>query len=220
MSGNPIWILQQKLKNVAKKLSRWSREEIGDINDQVEMWEARMQYLEDQDVIHRSENNRQEVNKGHAEYIYWLSRQESLLKQKAKLKWYEEGDTNSKYFHSVIRDRRRRLGITTIKNNRGNWITCNEKIAKSAIKHYEHLFNMNPRPVDPNILECIPSIINHEDKLSITKCPQEEEIKDAIFDMSGDSAAGPDGFSGHGVEIHWIACAVKMLNQRPLSTSS
>lgn len=142
VAGNPLWKLQQKLKRVGRRLSQWSREEIGDVYDQVEVWEAKMQHLEDEDLIARSENSRNEVNKGHAEYVQWLNKQESILKQKAKVKWFEEGEINSKYFHSVIRDRRRRLGINKIKNKRGNWISGDDKIAKAAINHYEHTFNL------------------------------------------------------------------------------
>ncbi|MCD7462954.1 hypothetical protein HAX54_049678 [Datura stramonium] len=63
---------------------------IGDMNDQTEMWEAKMQYLEEMDLNNMIEQSIQDLNIGHAEYVYWLSRQESLLKQKAKIRWFEE----------------------------------------------------------------------------------------------------------------------------------
>ncbi|XP_009788948.1 uncharacterized protein [Nicotiana sylvestris] len=42
VSGNPIWILQSKLKALSKRLSQWSRKEIGDINDAVINWEDKL----------------------------------------------------------------------------------------------------------------------------------------------------------------------------------
>ncbi|XP_060195055.1 uncharacterized protein LOC132624268 [Lycium barbarum] len=149
ITENPMWILQNKLKSVAKRLSAWSREEISD----------------------------------------------------AKIKWFEEGDTNSKYFHFVIRDRKRRLEINRIKNKNGKWISGDSTIAKAAINHFEHMFNLKARNLDPRILDCIPTYISQEDSDLICSCTQEAEIKSTIFYMSSDSAAGPDGFSVLRLEI-------------------
>lgn len=62
---------------------------------------------------------------------------------------------------------------------------------------------MQPRTVDPDILEYIPNCITHEHNMEIAKCPQEDEIKDSIFYMNSDSAAGPDGFSGKFFHFCW-----------------
>ncbi|MCD9640779.1 Long chain acyl-CoA synthetase 8 [Datura stramonium] len=44
-------------------------------------------------------------------------------------------------------------------------------------------------------MDNIPHCISREDNIMLTKVPKEEDIKDAIFSMSSDSAAGPDGFN-------------------------
>lgn len=58
-------------------------------------WEAKVRILEEQDIIHNLEHCKSELNKG-LKYIRWLGLQESLLKQKAKINWFQEGDYNSK----------------------------------------------------------------------------------------------------------------------------
>lgn len=125
------------------------------------------------------------------------------MKQKARIKWFEEGDTNNKYFHSVIRERKRRLCIHRIKINRGKWISGDAKITKVAIKHFEKTFNLPPSIIDHNILDVIAECISHEDNPNITKCPQEKEIREAIFYMSPNSAPGPDGYSGKFYQLCW-----------------
>lgn len=45
--------------------------------------------------------------------------QEALLKQEAQIRWFEEGDNNTKYFHNVIKDGRRRFQIHRIQNHNG-----------------------------------------------------------------------------------------------------
>lgn len=69
ISGNAMWILLQKLKMLTKKLSEWSRNDIGNIYDQVVDWEAKVQMIEDLELIDNSEQVREELNKAHAEYI-------------------------------------------------------------------------------------------------------------------------------------------------------
>ncbi|XP_019244344.1 PREDICTED: uncharacterized protein LOC109224213 [Nicotiana attenuata] len=96
ITGNSMWILQSKLNNLSNMLSKWSRQEIGDINDQESRWEDKIQLLENIDIDINSEDSRADVNKAHAEYIKWLSMQESLLKQKTQTKWFQDGDSNTR----------------------------------------------------------------------------------------------------------------------------
>ncbi|XP_070003283.1 uncharacterized protein [Nicotiana sylvestris] len=50
VTGNPMWILQNKLKALSKRLSQWFRNEVGDINEAVVNWEDKLQELEDIDI--------------------------------------------------------------------------------------------------------------------------------------------------------------------------
>ncbi|XP_059301933.1 uncharacterized protein LOC132053854 [Lycium ferocissimum] len=119
IDGNPMWRFHQKLKRLGRRLATWSRNEIGDVHENAEVWENKMQILEDLDMEARTENSREELNRGHAEYMSWSNKQDGILKQKSQVIWFEEGDSNTKYFHIVIRDRRRKLKLERIKNNRG-----------------------------------------------------------------------------------------------------
>ncbi|XP_070019658.1 uncharacterized protein [Nicotiana sylvestris] len=45
-----------------------------------------------------------------------------------------------------------------------------------------------------DIIDCIPKIVTEEDNGYLTMMPTEQEIKEAILNISSDSVAGPDGF--------------------------
>ena len=57
------------------------------------------------------------------------------------------------------------------------------------------LFNLMQPVMYNNFLECIPSRNIDDDNEELHKTPMEEEIKDAIFNMSIESSAKPDHFN-------------------------
>lgn len=135
------------------------------------------------------------MNKGYAEYVKWLGLQESLLRQKTHMKWFQ-GDHKTKYFHSVLKEKRRKLQINRIKNQHGRWIQGEEHISRTAIKYYENLFNLRQPNVDHGLMDIIPQCITNSDNAFLSGLPDEQEIKDGVFSMSVDSAAGLNGYSG------------------------
>nr|XP_016487427.1 PREDICTED: uncharacterized protein LOC107807533 [Nicotiana tabacum] len=184
-------------KRIWKKLDR------NFVNDHWDQLFQRTSELEDIDIEDNSEKSREDVNRAHAQYIRWLNLQESMLKQKSQIKWFEEGENNTRYFHSILREKRRRQQINRIKNSRGNWIKGDEKIARKAVRHFQTIFNLTPPIINNSILDCIPFCISGDDNIMLSKVPEEDEIKEAVFSLSPHSTAGPDGFNGTFVQSCW-----------------
>ncbi|XP_060183174.1 uncharacterized protein LOC132613143 [Lycium barbarum] len=179
IEGNPIWHLQSKFKLLSRRLCQWSKESIGDINEE------------------------RRINKGYAEYVRWLGLQDNLMRQKTQTNWFKKGDYNSRYIHSILRNRRRRIHLHRIKNHRGAWNQGEEQISKDAIKHFKGFFNLNQQTSDHRIPNCIPTMINDQDNEHLTIIPNEEEIKEAIFSMNPESSVGPDSFNGKFFQFCW-----------------
>ncbi|XP_060202996.1 uncharacterized protein LOC132631439 [Lycium barbarum] len=176
IKGNPMWRLQCKLKKLSRILSTWSRQNIGDVNDQVRDWEAKVELLEELDIMNNIDQGRENLNRGYAEYVRWLNLQDSLLRQKTQLKWFKDEEDG---------------------------VQGDEKISKATIKHFKNQFNLNLIDKNSSIIECIPRIITTEDNNFLTKLPEEEEIKNVVFNMSMDSSAGPDGYNGRFFQVCW-----------------
>ncbi|XP_075098066.1 uncharacterized protein LOC142175380 [Nicotiana tabacum] len=203
INGNSMWRLQQKLKLLSKRLSQWSKEDIGNIYDQVHVWEVKVHDLEEMELVNNTDTSRAELNKGQAEYIKWMSMQDAILRQKSRIKWFDEGDSNTNYFHSIIRDRRRRLQLHRIKDHINRWVEGGDNISKAAIHHFQKLFNIKHQFNDYDILNFIPICITTDDNAHLTAIPDIEEIKEAIFPMSSSSVAGPDGYNGTFFQKFW-----------------
>ncbi|OIT39191.1 hypothetical protein A4A49_52057 [Nicotiana attenuata] len=123
-----------------------------------------------------------------------MGMQDATLKQKAKVNWFEEGDSNTKYFHSTIKDIRRRLHLNRIEDHRGQWIERDANIGKAIVHHFN------------NIINCIPQCINDEDN-EIHQCindiPVIEKINDIVFSISPASSGRPDGYNGNCFQTCW-----------------
>ncbi|GKD42051.1 RNA-directed DNA polymerase, eukaryota, reverse transcriptase zinc-binding domain protein [Tanacetum coccineum] len=62
--------------------------------------------------------------------------EERFLKQKAKIQWLKEGDSNSAYFHKSVKSRTSRSRIDAVTNTEG--IVCeNEMVVDAFVSHYE-----------------------------------------------------------------------------------
>ncbi|GKA96832.1 probable inactive nicotinamidase [Tanacetum coccineum] len=102
---------------------------------------------------------------------------------------------NSKYFHSVLKGRRSKSKIHSIKDKDG--ITYEgEQIPKVFLKHFQEFLGTK------NLVQEIASFENmFRNKLRLCDAEKmirdvsDKEIKDAIFDIDDAKAPGPDGFS-------------------------
>ncbi|GJU41837.1 RNA-directed DNA polymerase, eukaryota, reverse transcriptase zinc-binding domain protein, partial [Tanacetum coccineum] len=129
--------------------------------------------------------------------------EEKFLYQQAKIKWLCDGDKNSKYFHSVLKGRRSKSKIHSIKDKDG--ITYEgEQIPKVFLKHFQEFLGTK------NHVQEIASFENmFRNKLRLCDAEKmirdvsDKEIKDAIFDIDDAKAPGPDGFSAAFFKKSW-----------------
>ncbi|OIT20762.1 hypothetical protein A4A49_36890 [Nicotiana attenuata] len=107
------------------------------------------------------------------------------------------------------------------------YTSCNYWRPSRRIWKRKH-FNLNLTKGDNNILKCIPQIVTAHDNTLLTKKPDEEEIKQAVFSMGKDSSPRPDGYNESLLEIvlqGWILktqqCVdvVKLMLGRPCNMS-
>lgn len=70
-----------------------------------------------------SEENRADLRKAVAELRKYQKYEEEYWKQKANMHWFKEGDRNTKFFHALIKGKRKRLLIYKIQDSQGMDLT-------------------------------------------------------------------------------------------------
>lgn len=115
VQGGYMWRFHLKLKNICKCLSFWSKNSIGNIFDKTKELHNMLETLEERCLNDNSESNRMEYNNVNAQLIRHIKNEESFWRQKVGLKWFTDGDNNTRFFHSVIISKRKKLQLTRVK---------------------------------------------------------------------------------------------------------
>ncbi|XP_019182678.1 PREDICTED: uncharacterized protein LOC109177699 [Ipomoea nil] len=95
-----------KLKQLKLFLRTWNKEVFGNVFDQVRSLESRVvSDVECKYADSRMAENRTVLHSLQVELLLALKQEECFWRQKARVKWLKEGDANTRFFHSVVKDR-------------------------------------------------------------------------------------------------------------------
>ncbi|WMV54268.1 hypothetical protein MTR67_047653 [Solanum verrucosum] len=183
------------MKNVSCKLSLWSREHIDNVFYKVIEWETKMLDLETDYIENDNDDLRPQIHKTQAEHTMWLKCEQFILRQIANIRWLEDGDSNTKYFHIVINEKRRRATIRRIQLENGQWITGDDQIAKEAVDYFSKIFS-DDQEIELHHLHCIDQRVHRDDNNMLEAIRNEAEIKEVVFGLNPDNTLRLDGFGG------------------------
>ncbi|GJV66860.1 putative RNA-directed DNA polymerase, eukaryota, reverse transcriptase zinc-binding domain protein, partial [Tanacetum coccineum] len=123
-----------------------------------------------------------------------LDRSKSMdLAQKARVTWETEGDENTKVFHGMINQRRRKQSIQGILIN-GVWISDPHHVKTAFLKFYHDKFKAQTAHVNFGNHLAFKSISPSE-RISLEGHVSVDEIREAVWDCGSEKAPGPDDFS-------------------------
>ncbi|KAG6466433.1 hypothetical protein ZIOFF_075771 [Zingiber officinale] len=169
-------------------------EVFGNIHDRVLQAEESMAAAEhayDRDPTAQNRTLRSECQ---AHLFRVLDMEEDFWKQRAAIRWMGEGERNTKFFHSKVQ-KKRAVSIIFRIWEKGQCLDQPERIRESGVRYFQELLTgetVDSTAVDTNL---IPTLVSTEDNLMLAALPSSEEVKQVVWSMCQDSAAGPDGFS-------------------------
>ncbi|GJS27033.1 putative RNA-directed DNA polymerase, eukaryota, reverse transcriptase zinc-binding domain protein [Tanacetum coccineum] len=116
------------------------------------------------------------------------------MKQKAKVEWLDEGDSNSAYFHKSIKSRNQRSRIELILNTNNGEVIGNS-VSDVFVCHYEHLLGTSMDYNNLNVEDLFSKTISVDTAANMVLDVTNDEIKVAMFDIGDDKSLGPDGYT-------------------------
>ncbi|XP_048496446.1 uncharacterized protein LOC125495695 [Beta vulgaris subsp. vulgaris] len=206
VEGTKMFVVVQKLKMVKAALKNLNK--IGFHDVQVDNSIAYHAMIDAQKEMH---NHLGQIAYSEAEQLatrqYQVKHQiyTEYLKQKAKLEWIKHGDENTAVFHQSIRARRIQNQLYTITDAHGVWKDNAQGVEVAFIDYYQKLLgtnHVNRRHVFQEIVQTGPMITDEHRR--VMNAPYiAEEVKVAMFSISGNKAPGPDGFGAHFYRDNW-----------------
>ncbi|XP_075082595.1 uncharacterized protein LOC142166874 [Nicotiana tabacum] len=195
--GNPFIMFQNKLKNVKKALADWSKETFGYIFKQIAALEDVIKVHEVEFELNPTTQNKAKLHKVEADLTRLYHLEEEFWRQKDGLQWFKYGDRNTNLIHAHVKGKRKRLQVSKILDNNGNWIETWAEMARKAVDLFQAQFTKERIPTNFDIIQNIPRMIFDDQNERLWEEPTMVEVKATMFGLNGNNASGPDGFTRH-----------------------
>ncbi|GMJ11562.1 hypothetical protein HRI_004825400 [Hibiscus trionum] len=133
------------------------------------------------------------LSKLRAQLQVLLRKEESVWIQNSRLKWFTEGDHNTKFFHLVASNRRRNNLIHSIKIGE-DIISEPSQIKEGIFQHFSDQYKKGDT-LKVEVFDVEFSSLSNDQASFLERKFSENEVWEAILSMESSRAPGPDGFN-------------------------
>lgn len=194
ITGSSQFILAQNLKNMKQFLKAWNRNVFGDINLKVQAVGKNIQLCQDLLDAGPSDSLFQDLSDAKSVHN-WLQTKESHRRQKSRIRWLNEGDSNAAFFHAYTKSRGAVNRIDKILFE-GNWVVDPKEIQNLAVDHLSSMAQSNrpagahsttPAPAD-SLFDINSIKVSTDKNFNLSIIPDVQQIKTAVFAQKKDSS--------------------------------
>ena len=198
--GVPMYTAWEKIHACRRDLRKWSRNNFGNIQNQISETEKQLKTVEALSMQGR-DHTQVAILKRRLHDLW--DKNERLWRQRSRVEWLKNGDLNTRYFHCKATQRKRRNYVSRLKNQAGVWTSQQDQVPPLFIEYYNSLFNTaNPCQVE-QVVDCIPQVVSAEmNNLLITEFTP-DEVTTALKQMGLLKAPGPDGLPPLFYQRYW-----------------
>ena len=119
LQGFGMFKLATKLKRLKGVLRVWNKEKFGNVISNLQEAEKQVKRLEEIFDSSGSNSDLIRLNEAKAIHLRSMAEEETFWQQKARMKWLQESDQNTKLFYNSVVVKHVHLSITCIKNDNG-----------------------------------------------------------------------------------------------------
>ncbi|KAJ9536236.1 hypothetical protein OSB04_un000585 [Centaurea solstitialis] len=129
--------------------------------------------------------------------------EEQAIKQRAKIRWLLEGDSNTKFFHQVVKEKRHVHHIHSVMDASGRYVYSQE-VPDAFVEHLKLYLGVRDDSLDPTMQpELFTSKLSLAQALDMIRPITDDDIKQAMFSIGSDKAPGSDGYSSKFFKKAW-----------------
>ncbi|KAL0380236.1 UNVERIFIED_CONTAM: hypothetical protein Sangu_0087900 [Sesamum angustifolium] len=167
-----------RLKKLRQELRKWNKQTFGWCHSKIKSIENAIKdvQMKDQSIENLALEEALQV-----ELDEQYKRVEVMWKQKAKQRWLQDGDANTRFFHLSTVFKARSNRIHAIKRTDGSLVHSWEEIGNEFLNYYSQLFStefvQNSHPFPPDLESLIPQVVSEEDNVFLCENPQPMRLK-------------------------------------------
>lgn len=192
--------LDFKLRRMAKALRSWSMKNIGSVRLQLFMTrELVAQFDAAQDSRALTDEEWAMLADLKRQSLGLASLARTIARNRARIRYLEEGDANTKFFHLQACHRSRKNYIPSLLHE-GNWFSAEDAKADVIFSYYNGILGT---PFQRQHAIHLDDLLPQLDLTGIDACFSEEEIWATVKELPVDRAPGPDGFTGLFYRAAW-----------------
>lgn len=193
----PTMHLLPKLLNVTAFMEKWGKKFFNKFREKVKAQKEVVAGLADRTdeqsvALYLKEKEKLNDILLHEE-VYW--------KQRAKLMWLEEGDSNTKFFHASATARRKTNHVDRLQTDAGVLVDDYQGMCRVVKDYYTSIFSESLE-VETSQLPSA-NTVSTEQNRSLVEGVTFDEFSYAIKQMHQDKAAGPDGLNPAFFQHFW-----------------
>lgn len=197
--------LHEKLRSTRLFIKNWNLNNIGDCFKKVDILEQRFAELDVNCNGKALEKREVELNLQAA-----YKEKEEFLKQKSRLQWDAEGDSNTRFFHKIVRHRFKNNNIQGIRKE-GIWISNPTEVKDNFKNHFSDFFNV-PQGADIfSLCSLVQKKISDEETEHLQRDVELQEIYAVVMSMNSNKSPGPDGINMEYYKKLWIVVHTDIL---------
>lgn len=138
--GDSGFVLAKKFQALKEMLRTWNR-----IDRKCDQKLVEIALLDQSEDLNEGLVLSQEAKRNHLkmEYENLADRQEIHYRQKSRIQWQMDGERNTKYYHRIVNNRRRRRNTFASLNINGVMVDDKQAIREEIVSHFENRFKLN-----------------------------------------------------------------------------
>lgn len=185
--------LKDKMKVLKEKLRWWNKEAFGEVDLKIDETVLGLNSL-DELVANGGDPDMEQRKLLSSQFWDLIHKKESILPQKSRTKWIQEGDANTPFFHASVKGHRRKNQLAALKVGE-DWIDMVDGIKNEVCRFFRDHFSSKSSIRHPNLDDVPFKEITAEENISLTATVTLEELKEVVWSCDGNKSPSPNGFN-------------------------
>nr|XP_009609757.1 uncharacterized protein LOC104103545 [Nicotiana tomentosiformis] len=204
--GTAMLKVWSKLKMLKGDLKQLNNQEFSSIGHKIQVARNKLEGIQAHMTILGNDNETILQEKAaKLELAKWLEVEESVLKQKSRIKWLKLGDSNTSYFHACMKNRQAKNHIGRLINSVEQILQSVNEVEEDILSFYKKLLGTRTSQSPVVIPEIMQSgyMLSRQQKLQLIKPVTREDVKKAVLDIDDNKAPTCDGYNSYFFKKTW-----------------